>query len=75
MSDIKHEPICILVHHDADCPGAHGDPFNCNCTPEIRMVGIDELASTMVQDSKRLKAAKDAASQAVKKAKRGGKPA
>ncbi len=72
MSAAQRTPICVLVHHDAHCPGAHGNPLDCCCNPEVRMVSIEELASTMVKDSKRQRAADRETAEAMARARKGG---
>ncbi|MEJ8850450.1 hypothetical protein [Variovorax rhizosphaerae] len=62
----------LAVMHDNDCPGAHGDPANCVCEPDIMMHTDAELFRASVRRNRaQRRAAERAERQATAKAKGG----
>lgn len=63
----------MLVAHDSDCPGAHGDPSACCCEPDFRMVNEAEYLAATSKTQTQSRAARRAAERALAKAsKKGG---
>lgn len=62
--------ITFIEHaHDNDCPGAHGDPKNCVCKPDITIHRDEKrFIRTEVQNRRQRRAAARAAAKALKKA-------
>lgn len=57
--------ICLMVKHDPSCPGANGDPANCNCTPDYEFMCPDDF----FQDLRRVEPKKQGANSAESRAK------
>lgn len=58
----------LLVAHDNDCPGAHGDPSNCCCEPEVRFADEAEFVASANQNRAARRAAAHQAEKALGKA-------
>lgn len=47
----------LVMLHDSTCPGAHGQPEQCNCTPEAEIVTEDKAVEIILANNKLRRAA------------------
>jgi hypothetical protein len=47
----------LVVRHDSTCPGAHGKPELCNCSPDLEVVAESEALEIVVANNKARRAA------------------
>lgn len=59
----------LLVEHSAGCPGADGNPFECNCQPVTKLVSEADFMAAMDKTLQARKAASQAAREALAKVK------